>query len=215
MLPSVDSLPTDSAAPKAIIVAQCEEMARLMASARAYEALSKALKIRSARLQRQKFGPSREKIEREIKQFQLALDDLEVTMGAAGLVDEDVPEILDFTAAKLKMVETARLKKSCRSCEKIVQPCAPTQPIRWGMMGPGVLAHILVAKFGGHLPWYRQVEIFVRFGADIPCSILIASRGSTSFGPGAKHSSCIPCKSDLAKTSAMPSIGCLVHALRR
>jgi len=230
MLPSLDSLPDDPAALKAIIATQREEMARLTASARAYEALVQALKIRIARLQRQKFGPSSEKIEREIEQLQLALEDLEVAMAAAGtstgrddteiepetataspqrrrgkprvadhtprerivldpgdhcpdcggalrLVGEDVSEILDFIAAKLKVVETARLKKSCRSCEKIVQPSAPTRPIRRGMMGPGLLAHILVSKFDDHLPLYRQAEIFARLGADIPRSTLIDSCG--------------------------------------
>jgi transposase len=189
MLSSLDRLPDDPAALKAIILAQQEEVARLTASARAYAALVQALKIRIARLQRQKFGPSSEKIEREIEQLQLTLEDLEVAMAAAGtppapddtepqpeaplvspqrrrgkprvadrtprerivldpgarcpecggvlrLVGEDVSEILDFIAAKLTVVETARLKKSCRSCEKIVQPPAPTRPIRRGMIGP-------------------------------------------------------------------------------
>lgn len=96
---------------------------------------------------------------------------------ALRLVGEDVSEILDFIAAKLKVVETARLKKSCRSCEKIVQPFAPTRPIRRGMIGPGLLAHILVSKFDDHLPLYRQAEIFARLGADIPRSTLIDSCG--------------------------------------
>ena len=69
MLSSLDRLPDDPAALKAIILAQQEEVARLTASARAYEALVQALKIRIARLQRQKFGPSSEKIEREIEQL--------------------------------------------------------------------------------------------------------------------------------------------------
>ena len=85
MLSSLDRLPDDPAALKAIILAQQEEVARLTASARAYEALVQALKIRIARLQRQKFGPSSEKIEREIEQLQLTLEDLEVAMAAAGL----------------------------------------------------------------------------------------------------------------------------------
>jgi transposase len=232
MLSSLDTLPDDPAALKQIILAQREEMSRLTASARAYEALVQALKIRIARLQRQKFGPSSEKIEREIEQLQLTLEDLEVAMAAAGtpigaddneaepetapvghsvqrrrgkprvaddtprerivldpgnhcpdcggalrLIGEDVSEILDFIAAKLKVVETARLKKSCRSCEKIVQPFAPTRPIRRGMIGPGLLAHILVSKFDDHLPLYRQAEIFARLGADIPRSTLIDSCG--------------------------------------
>jgi transposase len=140
MLSSLDRLPDDPAALKAIILAQQEEVARLTASARAYEALVQALKIRIARLQ-------------------LTLEDLEdpgarcpECGGVLRLVGEDLSEILDFIAAKLKVVETARLKKSCRSCEKMVQPSAPTRPIRRGMIGPGLLAHILVSKFDDHLP---------------------------------------------------------------
>ena len=224
MAAGLESLPDDPSALKAIIAAKNEEIARLAAAERAYEALIQALKIRIARLKKQKFGSSSEKIEREIEQLELALEDLEVAMAAADtspepeeneteaapsrsrrrrgkprvsettprerivldpgdtcpacggplrLVGEDVAEILDFIAAKLKVVETARLKKSCRHCETMVQPAAPTRPIPRGMAGPGLLAHILVSKFDDHLPLYRQSEIFARHGADIPRSTLI------------------------------------------
>ena len=93
--------------------------------------------------------------------------------GELRLLGEDVSEILEFVAAKLKVVETVRLKKSCRRCEKITQPAAPTRPIPRGMAGPALLAHILVAKFDDHLPLYRQGEIFARLGADIPRATLI------------------------------------------
>jgi len=93
--------------------------------------------------------------------------------GELRLLGEDISEILEFVAAKLKVVETVRLKKSCRRCEKIAQEPAPTRPIPRGMAGPGLLAHILVAKFDDHLPLYRQGEIFARLGADIPRSTLI------------------------------------------
>ena len=89
------------------------------------------------------------------------------------LVDEDVAEILELVAAQLKVIETARLKKSCRQCERIVQPPAPTRPISRSLAGPGLLAHILVAKYDDHLPLYRQGEILARHGADIPRSTLI------------------------------------------
>lgn len=227
MISPLDALPDDPATLKAIILAQRAEAERMAASVRAYEALIQALKIRIAKLKRQKFGPSSEKIEREIDQLQLALEDLEVAMATAEakpepteaaattetpaeraaprrrgkpriaettprervvldpgeccpdcggplrLVDEDVAEILDLVAAQLKVIETARLKKSCRQCERIVQPPAPTRPIPRGMAGPGLLAHILVAKYDDHLPLYRQGEIFARHGADIPRSTLI------------------------------------------
>src|SRR3546814_12189672 len=72
--------------------------------------------------------------------------------GPLRLLGEDVAAILDFVAARLKLVETARLKKSCRLCEKIVQPPAPTRPIRRGTAGPNLLAHIPVSKFDDQLP---------------------------------------------------------------
>jgi hypothetical protein len=71
------------------------------------------------------------------------------------------------------VIETVRLKKSCRRCERIVQPAAPTRPVPRGMAGPGPLAHILVAKYDDHLPLYRQGGILARQGADVPRSTLI------------------------------------------
>ncbi len=70
--------------------------------------------------------------------------------GALRLVGEDTSEILDFIAAKLKVIETARLKTSCRRRERMVQPAAPIRPVPRGMAGPGPLAHILVAKYDDH-----------------------------------------------------------------
>lgn len=93
--------------------------------------------------------------------------------GPLRLVGEDVSEILDLIAAKLKVVETARLKKSCRRCEKITQPAAPSRPIPRAMVGPALLAYILVSKFDDHLPLYRQREILARMGADVPSSTLV------------------------------------------
>ncbi len=179
---SLEALPDDPATLKAMIVAERAEADRMAASVRTYEALIQALKIHIAKLKKQKFRPSSEKIAREIEQLQLALEDLvarpapddptepeaapttaeapaervaprrrgkpriaetilrerimldpgERCPGCGGplrLVGEDVSEILDFIAAKLKVVETTRLKKSCRRCEKIVQPAAPTRPV--------------------------------------------------------------------------------------
>lgn len=40
--------------------------------------------------------------------------------------------------------------------ERIVQAPGPSRPIERGIAGPGLLAHVLVAKFAVHLPLYRQ-----------------------------------------------------------
>jgi transposase len=77
MAQALDTLPDDPAALKAIILAE-------RASLRAYEALIEALRTQIARLKKQKFGASSEKIAREIDQLQLALEDLEVARSAAG-----------------------------------------------------------------------------------------------------------------------------------
>jgi transposase len=76
-------------------------------------------------------------------------------------------------AAQMKVIEVARLKKSCRCCEKMVQLPTPSRPIPGSMAGAGLLAYILVSKFDDHLPLYRLNEIFARMGADIPDSTLV------------------------------------------
>lgn len=100
-------------------------------------------------------------------------DDCPECGGTLRLIGEDVSEILELISAKLKVIETARLKKSCRRCEKITQLPAPSRPIPRSMAGPGLLAHVLVSKFDDHLPLYRQNEIFARMGASIPASTLV------------------------------------------
>src|SRR5690606_32242512 len=78
--------------------------------------------------------------------------------GELRLVGENMSEILDMITAQMKIIEIARLKKSCRCCEKMVQLPAPSRPIPGSMAGAGLLAYILVSKFDDHLPLYRLNE---------------------------------------------------------
>ena len=80
---NLDALPDDPAALRAIILAQQQKIAGMEASSRAYEALIQALKLTIARLKRQRYGSSSEKIEREIAQLELALEGLEMAGAAA------------------------------------------------------------------------------------------------------------------------------------
>ena len=170
---------TRIAAENARVQAEIEKMSITL---RVHEALVQALQIQIARLKKQKFGASSERIEREIEQLELALEHLEISGAAAisrvapddaaelsaeeqaaapdtprrrkplvaegtprerivldpgddcpecggtlRLIGEDVGEILELISAKLKVIETARLKKSCRRCEKITQLPAPSR----------------------------------------------------------------------------------------
>jgi len=49
---------------------------------------------------------------------------------------------------------------------------APERPIAKGLASPGLLAHVLIAKYCDHLPLYRQSQIFARHGAEIDRSTL-------------------------------------------
>lgn len=183
------SLPNDPTFLKAMIAALQAENQKMSASLRAHDLLVQALRIRIAKLKKQKFGASSEKIEREIEQLELALEDLQVAKAEAAeppaddednadtddqatedpapenapekrrrrpkiskdaprerreldpgdtcpdcggglrVLGEDVSELIDMISAQLKVIEIARIKKSCRRCEKIVQEPASSRPI--------------------------------------------------------------------------------------
>jgi len=79
-----------------------------------------------------------------------------------------------------KVVQTVREKFSCRSCETITQPPAPFHPIARGRAGPNLLAMIMEAKFGQHLPLNRQSETFARDGIELDVSTLADWVGACS-----------------------------------
>jgi transposase len=180
---------------------------------RAHDLLVQSLWIRIAKLKNQKYGASSEKIEREIAQIELALEDLMVATAEADntpseddealeqdppsekgetppekkprrrprvsrntprerreldpgdncpdcggdlrVVGEDISELLDMIAAQIKVIEIARVKKSCRRRERMVQQPAPSRPIPRSMAEPSLLASILLSKFDDHVPLYR------------------------------------------------------------
>jgi transposase len=65
---------------------------------------------------------------------------------------EDVTEMLERVPASWKVIQVVREKMTCRSCEKITQPPAPSHPIARGGAGPQLLAEMLFGKYGAHLP---------------------------------------------------------------
>jgi transposase len=77
-------------------------------------------------------------------------------------IGEDVTETLEVIPRQWKVIQHVREKFSCRVCEMITQPPAPFHPIARGRAGPGLLAHILFAKYGLHLPLNRQSTTYGR-----------------------------------------------------
>ncbi len=92
--------------------------------------------------------------------------------GALHKIGEDVTETLELIPRQWKVIQHVREKFSCRSCEGITQPPAPSHPIARGRAGPGLLAHVLFSKYGLHLPLNRQSATYAREGIDLDVSTL-------------------------------------------
>src|SRR6476660_1932001 len=85
---------------------------------------------------------------------------------------EDVTETLELVPRRWKVIQHVREKLVCRACEAIAQPPAPSHSIARGRAGPKLLAHILFAKYGLHLPLHRQSDVYQREGVDLDVSTL-------------------------------------------
>jgi transposase len=102
--------------------------------------------------------------------------------GPVRKLGEDVTESLECEPRRWKVVEHVREKVSCRSCEAISQPPAPSHPIVRGRAGPNLLALVLAAKYGQHLPLNRQSAIYAREGVEIDVSTLADWVGASAAG---------------------------------
>ena len=100
-------------------------------------------------------------------------------------IGEDVAEIIERVPEHFKVIRHVRPKFSCAHCQSLVQCAAPSRPIARGMAGPGFIAHVLVSKYGDHLPLYRQSQILERQQIDIDRSTLSGwvSSSTTAFIP--------------------------------
>jgi transposase len=86
-------------------------------------------------------------------------------------IGEERSEQLELEPAKLYVIQHIRPTYACRKCAGNVETASkPLQPIERGLAGPGLLAQVITAKFGDHLPLYRQEDILQRSGHAIPRS---------------------------------------------
>ncbi len=92
--------------------------------------------------------------------------------GVLHKLGEDVTEMLELVPRHWKVIQHVREKFSCRSCERITQPPAPSHPIARGRAGSGLLAHVLWSKYCLHLPLNRQSAAYAREGIELDVSTL-------------------------------------------
>lgn len=224
MLSAAD-LPNDIEALKAMLMLRDQQITGLKAQVRTGTAEIEHLKLMIAKLRRMQFGRKSEKLDHQIEQLELQLEDLQADEAEAarempavdqaprkksvrrplpehlprddkvylpegdacpscggGLrqLGEDVAEQLEYVPASFRVIRHIRPKLACSCCDTIVQAPAPSRPIERGIAGPGLLAHILVAKFADHLPLYRQSVIYARDGLDLDRGLLAGWVGAAS-----------------------------------
>lgn len=98
---------------------------------------------------------------------------------------ETVSEVLDYIPASFRVVRHVQPRFTCKGCDRQIKAEMPSLPIERGKPGPGLVAHVLVAKYCDHLPLYRQSEIYAREGVDLSRSTMAdwIGRASTLFDP--------------------------------
>jgi transposase len=130
--------------------------------------------------------PRRKPLPKELPRTETVLTPVETCAGCGGSLKrlgEDVTEELDYIPGRFVVNRFVRPRLACSCCEAIVQAPLPARPIERGRPGPGLLAHVLVSKYGDHLPPYRQSKIFERDGIDLDRSTLAALQGLLALSP--------------------------------
>ena len=88
------------------------------------------------------------------------------------VIGEETSERLDVIPAQYRVIITHRPRLACRACEKIVEAPAPEHLIKSGLPTEAMVASVLVAKYGWHLPLYRQAKMLASQGIDLDRSTL-------------------------------------------
>lgn len=96
------------------------------------------------------------------------------------VIGQEISEQLDYIPAKVTVIEHVRIKYACPSCEEkaaesgpqITTAEKPLSPIEKGLAAPGLLAYVMVSKYGDHLPLHRLESILQRHGIQIARSTM-------------------------------------------
>ncbi len=83
---------------------------------------------------------------------------------------EEISEQLDIIPAEVKVIRHIRYQYAVKLREELGVRIAPLPPqiLPKTLAAPGLLAHMVQAKFEHHLPLYRQESIWADLGVEIP-----------------------------------------------
>lgn len=201
-LPPDAPLPDDVAALQALVRQLLAEVARLRAeNAELRGKLDQALKHRfGRRSERQKAPPApkedkpgraaphgRAALPEHLERREVVHDltEAEKLCPCCGVprvcIGEQAAEQLDLEPARFFVLRTVRKSYACRHCDPAAVPAeqrlrtaGPEQvgPIPKGLCGPGLLAHVVTAKFADHTPLHRLAGQLARSGVEVARSTL-------------------------------------------
>jgi transposase len=96
-------------------------------------------------------------------------------------IGQQTTEQLDLEPARFFVLRTVKKSYACQHCdpesvppEQRLQTAGPAEvgPLARGLCGPGLLAHVITAKYGDHIPLHRQTGQLLRSGVRIARSTL-------------------------------------------
>ena len=124
-------------------------------------------------IERQPRKPVRHPLPEHLEVVEERIEPAEILCPECGsercVIREECSERLDLIPARLVRRRTIRPVLACRQCKEVapVQAPMPPQVIEKGLCGPGLLGHVLTAKYLEHRPLYRVQQELERHGVNV------------------------------------------------
>jgi transposase len=115
--------------------------------------------------------PGRTKLPEHLERREIIIEPAQVTEGCKK-IGEEITEELEYEPGKLFVNRYVRPKYVMADNKGIIIAPVIDRPLPKAIVGPGLLAQIIIDKYVDHLPLYRQLERFKREGINIPYSTI-------------------------------------------
>ena len=115
--------------------------------------------------------PGRTKLPEHLERREIIIEPLQKTEGCKK-IGEEITEELEYEPGKLFVNRYVRPKYVKANNEGIIIAPMVDRPLPKAIVGPGLLAQIIIDKYVDHLPLYRQMERFKREGINLPYSTI-------------------------------------------
>ena len=128
--------------------------------------------------------PGRTKLPEHLERREIIIEPAEVTEGCKK-IGEEITEELEYEPGRLFVNRYVRPKYVMADNKSIIIAPMMERPLPKAIVGPGLLAQIIIDKYVDHLPLYRQLGRFKREGINIPYSTIgdWIKNGSTLIDP--------------------------------